>query len=53
MNLGKEGCTPLGAEVGEARLFGGGQLQPQQRQVVVQEGGVSDHKLLCWVSLRE
>lgn len=31
MNLGKEGCTPLGAEVREAQLSGGGLLQPWQR----------------------
>ena len=50
VNLGKEGYTPLGAEVGEAQPLGGGQLQPQQRRAVGQEGCTGDHKLLCWVS---
>lgn len=53
VNLGKEGCGPLGAEVREARLFGGGQLQPQQRLWVGQEGCAGDRELLCRVSLGE
>lgn len=53
VNLGKEGCIPLGAEVREAPAFRENQLQPQQRRVVGQEGCRGDHKLLCWVSRRE
>lgn len=38
VNLRKEECTPLEAKVGEVWLFGGDQLQPQQRQALGQEG---------------